>query len=1108
MSLVSQNSRRRRRRSAKATAQNSSWGEMQAPDAPSLSAAMPGPDVPQGPSDLETLQGLCASEDPGTSVPPTPDEGPTTSKPPTVSEGSIASEQPTVSEGPNTSELPTPIEGPSTSGPPAVSEGLNTAVLINAYEGLSPLVSPSASEGSSVSEQPTVTEGLNTSELPLSDEGPSTSVLPTTAEGLGISVSPTPAEGPSTSVLTTVSEGLGISVPPTSSEGLSNLMPPTLSEGPGINVPPPSGEGPSTSVPPTTSEGPDTSVLPPSGEGPSTSVPPTTSDGLGISVPPPSSKGQITSVLPSSGKGPITSVPPTDSEGPGASEPPTRGEVPSTSVRRNSGEGPSTSGMATAAEDPSTSGMLIVAEGPSTSGMATATEGQSTSEMLTVGEGPSTFDMAAAAAAAEGPSTSGMLIIAEGPSTSGMAPAAEGPSTSEMLTVGEGPSTFEMAAAAAAEGPSTSGMATAAKGPNTSEMLTVGEGPSTFEMAATAAAAAAEGPSTSGMATAAETPSTSGMLTIAEGPSISEMAAAAECPSTSGMAAAAAGPSTSGMAAAADGPSTSGMLAASANPAPVLSLGAAVGQTSSKCPIALPSSCVARPSSDSKRPKGAEGPMEFQVLRDRENSNSITIMGLGTTQVALTLKPQDPMEQNVAELLQFLLVKDQSKYPIRESEMRQYIVKEYRSQFPEILRRAAAHLECIFRFELRELDPEERTYILLNKLGPVPFEGLEENPNGPKMGLLMMILGQILLNGNQAKEAEIWEMLWRMGVQRERRLSIFGNPKRLLSVEFVWQRYLDYRPITDRTPVEYEFFWGPRSHIETSKMKILKFMAKIYNKDPSDWPEPYNEALEEEAARAYAEGWQALPPFRRPFFEEAAEVASPDFDVSAYPSKYPPHSWPESRMESKSRKLVQLFLLMDSTKLPIPKKGILYYIGRECSKVFPDLLNRAARTLNHVYGTELVVLDPRNHSYTLYNRREMEDTEEIVDSPNRPGNNFLMQVLSFIFIMGNHARESAVWAFLRGLGVQAGRKHVITCRYLSQRYIDSLRVPDSDPVQYEFVWGPRARLETSKMKALRYVARIHRKEPQDWPEQYREAMEDEANRADAGHRQFLVHNFR
>ncbi|XP_053437122.1 melanoma-associated antigen E1 [Nycticebus coucang] len=826
MSLVSQNSRRRRRRGAPATAHNSSsWGEIQAPNASGLPAAMPGPDVPQGLNDPRILQGLCASEGPSVSGLPTPGEGPSTCEPPTASEGSKVSRQPTI------------------------SEGLSTFVL------------PSTGEGPSISGSPTISKGASTYGPPTSCEKSSTLVTPNTGKGF------------STSVPLTTPVGSGTSVPASFGEKLSTSELPTASKGPGISMPPPLGEGPSTSVPLTASEGLGTSVPPPIDEGPSTSVPPTASEGLG------------TSVLFPFGEGPSTSVPPTP------------------------------------------------------------------------GEGLSTF----------------MLPTA-----------CEEPSNSMPSTPGEGPSTL-------------------------------------------------------------------------------------------------------------------------------LSSSASVAQKLSKCSIVLPNPSVARASRvlDSEGPKGAEGPVEFQVLRDYESPNSITIMGPSTSRVAITLKPQDPMEQNVAELLQFLLVKDQSKYPIQESEMREYIVKEYRSQFPEILRRAAAHLECIFGFELRELDPEAHTYILLNKLGPVPFEGLEENPNGPKMGLLMMILGQIFLNGNQAKEAEIWEMLWRMGVQRERRLSIFGNPKRLLSVEFVWQRYLDYRPLTDCNPVEYEFFWGPRSHLETTKMKILKFMARIYNKDPMDWPEQYNEALEEDAARTLAEGWQALPHFRRPFFDEAAvEVALPDSEVSNHSSKYSPHSWPESRLESKARKLVQLFLLMDSTKLPIPKKGILYYIGRECSKVFPDLLNRAARTLNHVYGTELVVLDPRNHSYTLYNRREMEETEEIVDSPNRPGNNFLMQVLSFIFIMGNHARESAVWAFLRGLGVQSGRKHVITCRYLSQRYIDSLRVPNSDPVQYEFVWGPRARLETSKMKALRYVARIHRKEPQDWPQQYREAMEDEANRADAGHRQFFVHNFR
>ncbi|XP_004592859.2 melanoma-associated antigen E1 [Ochotona princeps] len=833
------------------------------------------------------------------------------------------------------------------------------------------------------------------------------------------------------------------------SEGSSTSEPPTPGDGFIACVPPPASAGSSSSPQPTVSAGSNTCVQPTPGEGPSASGSPVTSEGRHSSVPLTGPEGCSACAPPGPSEGQSTCVQPADSEG-SISAPPSPAKGPRARAPPTASEGSSRSVPPPASEGPSAAGPPTLAEDPSTSRQPSASEGLGASVPAIPGGGRS---------------RSVPPTPAEGSNRWVQPTTSKGRGASVLATSDKGRST-------------TSGQPSASEGFNVPP--THGGGPSRSVQPTTSKAHSA-----SVLPDPGEGPSTSGQLRASKGCGTSMLPDPGE------------------------GPSTSRLPMASEEPAALLSPSASVGRNLCKCSIAVPNRKVVRASADYEGPKGAAGPMEFQVLRDCESSNCITIMGLGTSPVVLTLKPQDPMEQNVAELLQFLLVKDQSKYPIRESEMREYIDKEYRSQFSEILKRAAAHLECIFRFELKELDPEQRTYILLNKLGPVPFEGLEEIPNGPKMGLLMMILGQIFLNGNQAREAEIWEMLWRMGVQRERRLSVFGNPKRLLSIEFVWQRYLDYRPITNHEQVEYEFFWGPRSHLETSKMKILKFMARIYNKDPMDWPEQYNEALEEEAIRAAAEEWQAFPQFRRPYFEEIpAEVPNPDLDVSAYPSKYPPHSWPESRMESKSRKLVQLFLLMDSTKLPIPKKGILYYIGRECSKVFPDLLNRAARTLNHVYGTELVVLDPRNHSYTLYNRREMEDTEEIVDSPNRPGNNFLMQVLSFIFIMGNHAKESAVWAFLRGLGVQSGRKHVITCRYLSQRYIDSLRVPDSDPVQYEFVWGPRARLETSKMKALRYVARIHRKEPQDWPQQYREAIEDEANRADAGRRQFFVHNFR
>ncbi|XP_027288788.1 melanoma-associated antigen E1 isoform X2 [Cricetulus griseus] len=942
-----------------------------------------------------------------------------------------------------------------------------------------PAAVPDVPEGPSdpkVLQGPSASDGPGSSVLPIPREGPSTSVPPTAPEGSSASGQLIISEGPNTSELPiSGEEGPGTSRPPAVSAGLNTAMSITAAEGLSTSVPPTAPNGSKASEHLDVSEGLNISEQPHSDEGPG--VQPTLGEGLGTKVPPTFSEESGISVPLPSNEGLSTPVSPTISEGPGINVPSPASEAPSTSVPPTATDGLGINLPPTSAKGRSASVLLLASEEPDISVSPPSAKGRSTSMPPPSGEVRSTWVLPTIL---EGSSVNMPPTSKKGLRTSVRPAARENPSTS---AGGRGTPLQSIAAA----GFGISVASCAAEGSATCGLLPCGEGPSTSGLHILG-----KGPSTPGLHILGKGPSPSGLHILGKGPSISGLHSLRE------------GPNTSQMPLAAEGRGASAMSTAADNPAAV-SCGASAGMNLFKCTsLGLP-----KASAPSVRPKRSEGPLEFQVLRDSENSNSITIMGLGTAHVALTLKPQDPMEQNVAELLQFLLVKDQSKYPIKESEMREFIVKEYRHQFPEILRRAAAHLECIFRFELKELDPEERTYILLNKLGPVPYDGLEDIPNGPKMGLLMMILGKIFLNGNQAREADIWEMLWRFGVQRERRLSVFGNPKRLLSVEFVWQRYLDYRPITDCGPVEYEFYWGPRSHIETTKMKILRFMARIYNKDPMDWPEQYNEALEEDALRNAEDDWRPVAPFRRPFFEEVPpELLAPDSDAPGYSSKYSPHSWPESRLESKSRKLVQLFLLMDSTKLPIPKKGILYYIGRECSKVFPDLLNRAARTLNHVYGTELVVLDPRNHSYTLFNRREMEDTEEIVDSPNRPGNNFLMQVLSFIFIMGNHARESAVWAFLRGLGVQNGRKHVITCRYLSQRYIDSLRVPDSDPVQYDFVWGPRARLETSKMKALRYVARIHRKEPQDWPEQYREALEEEANRADAGNRALVVRNFR
>nr|XP_019606024.1 PREDICTED: melanoma-associated antigen 10-like [Rhinolophus sinicus] len=57
--------------------------------------------------------------------------------------------------------------------------------------------------------------------------------------------------------------------------------------------------------------------------------------------------------------------------------------------------------------------------------------------------------------------------------------------------------------------------------------------------------------------------------------------------------------------------------------------------------------------------------------------------------------------------------------------------------------------------------------------------------------------------------------------------------------------------------------------------------------------------------------------------------------------------------------------------------------------------------------------------------------------------------------------------------------------------------PNSDPPRYEFLWGPRAHAETSKMKVLKFFTKITGSDPTSFPHWYEEALRDERERAQA-----------
>ncbi|XP_003803554.1 melanoma-associated antigen H1 [Otolemur garnettii] len=117
---------------------------------------------------------------------------------------------------------------------------------------------------------------------------------------------------------------------------------------------------------------------------------------------------------------------------------------------------------------------------------------------------------------------------------------------------------------------------------------------------------------------------------------------------------------------------------------------------------------------------------------------------------------------------------------------------------------------------------------------------VRSNFQGTKKSLLMSVLALIFIMGNSAKEALVWKVLGKLGMQPGQQHSIFGDPKKIVTEEFVRRRYLIYKPVPGSSPIEYEFFWGPRAHVESSKLKVMHFVARVRNRCSKDWPCNYD----------------------------------------------------------------------------------------------------------------------------------------------------------------------------------------------------------------------------------------------------------------------------
>ncbi|XP_072812666.1 melanoma-associated antigen 8-like [Vicugna pacos] len=248
------------------------------------------------------------------------------------------------------------------------------------------------------------------------------------------------------------------------------------------------------------------------------------------------------------------------------------------------------------------------------------------------------------------------------------------------------------------------------------------------------------------------------------------------------------------------------------------------------CPS--PTAVAAPPWSQSEdnglRSQGEERPSTGQDPADAESSHP------------------DPFHLKVADLVGFLLLKYRTKEPTTKEDMLNAVLRADQDHFAVVLSQASECLQLVFGVDVNEVDPREHLYVLVPTLGLTCDGMLGGGQSLPKNGLLVMLLGVILLEGECATEEKMWEALSVMGVYPGREHCIYGEPRELITNVWVREEYVDYQQVPSSDPPRYELLWGPRAHAETSKLQVLEHFLRVNTRNLCSFLSLSEEVLSDE----------------------------------------------------------------------------------------------------------------------------------------------------------------------------------------------------------------------------------------------------------------------
>ncbi|XP_068390242.1 melanoma-associated antigen 10-like [Eschrichtius robustus] len=255
-----------------------------------------------------------------------------------------------------------------------------------------------------------------------------------------------------------------------------------------------------------------------------------------------------------------------------------------------------------------------------------------------------------------------------------------------------------------------------------------------------------------------------------------------------------------------------------------------------------------QPEADLQAPVQAQGPVEAQLFGAEGEEAASPSPSSSSSSYPEDVDPLhlDPLPLKVADLVAFLLLKYRTKELTSKAEMLNIVFRDHWDQFPVVFSEACECMQLVFGVDVKEVDPHERTYVLVPTLGLTCDAVLSDGQSMPKAGLLVMLLGLISLYGDRAPEAEVWGLLGNKGLCAGRQHCIHGEVREVLTKVWVQEGYLEFRQVPHSDPARYEFLWGPRAHAEASKWQVLEYLLRASGWDPRSFPSLCAEAVSDE----------------------------------------------------------------------------------------------------------------------------------------------------------------------------------------------------------------------------------------------------------------------